>query len=82
MNIVSFSQGPQNQVSSPQDHYPDGIKIQTAMSDSTVGETFDWNSGSVTILEDTIYAFGATVVSSESFIYYIHPQLLLTVSRK
>ena len=69
MNVVSFSQGPQNQVNSPQDDFPDGIKMQTAMSDSTVGETFDWNSGSVTSFEDTIYAFGATVVSSKQFIY-------------
>ena len=65
MNIVAFDQGPQNQINSSQDEYPDGIKMQTAMSDSTVGETFDWNSGSVTIFEDTIYAFGATVVSSK-----------------
>ena len=65
MNIVAFEQGPQNVINSTLDHYPDGIKIQTSMSDSSVGETFDWNSGSVTILEDTIYAFGATVTPSK-----------------
>ena len=71
MNVVSYEQGPQNDITSPFDAFPDGIKMQTNMPDTNVGEVFDWNSGSVTTFEDTVYAFGATVLSSKLYFFFI-----------
>lgn len=64
VNVVAYTRGPQDAVNSPVDEYPDGVKKQSGMSDTTIGATFDWNSGAVTIFEDTVYAFGATLLSN------------------
>ena len=65
VNIVAYKQGAQNVIGSVDDPLPDGIKMKTPMTDSIVGETFDWNSGAVTVFEDTVYAFGATLATSK-----------------